>query len=269
VARRFTQPDVARNHRGEDAILKELADVARHLLPQVRPLVVHRHQHAGDVERRVERAAHAPQRRHEIGEAFEREVLAVERNQHGVRGDERIQREESEGWGRVDEDEIEAVAQRRQHVAQTPLAIRHRDELHLGAGEIAIGRHQRQPLDGSFEDERRGILGRLGPRERLVHGARLGCAPLEAESAREVPLRVHVDGQDLLLRHRERRREVDRGGRLADAAFLICDRECPTHLVIRPNMFGCSDVPRGTLPTTLASTIRLLWLAGTRGYLPT
>ena len=34
--------------------------------------------------------------RDEIGEAFEREVFAVERNQHGVGGDERVEREQAE-----------------------------------------------------------------------------------------------------------------------------------------------------------------------------
>src|SRR5262245_40179636 len=49
VARRFAKPDVARDDGVEDAVLEELPDVARDLLPQVRPLVVHRHEDAGDV----------------------------------------------------------------------------------------------------------------------------------------------------------------------------------------------------------------------------
>ena len=70
VARRFAEADVARDDECVDALLEERADVARDLLPQVRALVVHRHQHAGDVERRVERGADAAQRRDEIGEAL-------------------------------------------------------------------------------------------------------------------------------------------------------------------------------------------------------
>ena len=53
-------------------------------------------------------------RRDEIGETFEREVLAVQRNQHAVGGDERVQREQAERGRRVDEDEVECVAQRRE-----------------------------------------------------------------------------------------------------------------------------------------------------------
>src|SRR5687767_7896155 len=48
VARRFSEPDVPRDDGGVDAILKERADILRDLLSQIRPFVVHRHQHAGD-----------------------------------------------------------------------------------------------------------------------------------------------------------------------------------------------------------------------------
>src|SRR5690349_12059220 len=44
VARRLAEPDVAGNNGREHAVLKKRADVARHLLPEIRTLVVHRHQ---------------------------------------------------------------------------------------------------------------------------------------------------------------------------------------------------------------------------------
>ena len=96
----------------------------RDLLTEIGALVVHRHQHAGDVERRVQRGADAAQRGDEIGEPLEREVFAVERNQHGVGGDERVEREQPERRRRVDQDEVEAIAQRLEQIAQAALAIR-------------------------------------------------------------------------------------------------------------------------------------------------
>ena len=116
VARRLAQPNVARNDRVEHLLLEELADVARHLLAEIRAFVVHRQQHAFDVERRIERAAHAAHRADELGEPFEREVLAVQRNQHGVGRDQRVQRQQAERRRTVDEDVVELVrggAQRR------------------------------------------------------------------------------------------------------------------------------------------------------------
>ena len=112
MARRFAEPDVARDHGAEHFFLEELPHVGRDLLAQVRPLVEHRQQHAFDVERGVERRAHAAHRADEIGEPFEREVFAVQRNQHRVGGDERVEREQSERRRAVDEDVVEVVAQR-------------------------------------------------------------------------------------------------------------------------------------------------------------
>ena len=130
----------------------------RDLLAEIGALVVHRHQHARDVERRVERGADAAQRRDEIGEPFEREVLAVERNQHGVGGDERVEREQAERRRRVDEDEVEAIAERRRGARAG--AARGRgsdDELDFGAGEVAVGGDERQVLDAGLEHERRWV----------------------------------------------------------------------------------------------------------------
>ena len=171
MARRLAEPDVARDDGVEDAVLEELADVARDLLPEVRALVVHGHQHAGDVERGIERGAHAAQRRDEIGESFEREVFAVERDQHGVGGDERVEREQAERRRRVDEDEVESFAQRLEQIAETALAVGQRHELDFGAGEIAIRGNQPEVLDAGLEQEGGGIVDRVGRRERLVDGA--------------------------------------------------------------------------------------------------
>ena len=87
--------------------LKNCADVGGDLLAEIRALVEHRQQHAFDVERRIERGAHAPHRADEIGEPFEREVLAVQRNQHRVGGDERVERQQAERRRAVDEDVVE------------------------------------------------------------------------------------------------------------------------------------------------------------------
>ena len=85
-------------------------------------------------------AAHAPHRADEIGEAFEREVLAVQRNQHGVGRDQRIQREQAERRRAVDEDVVEPRPQRLDDALEAPLALGHRDQLDLRAGQIAVGR---------------------------------------------------------------------------------------------------------------------------------
>ena len=57
----------------------------------------------------------------------------------------------------------------------------------------------------------------------MIDAAGRGGATLQADAAREVRLRVHVDEEDALLGERERGGEVDRGRGLADAALLICN----------------------------------------------
>jgi hypothetical protein len=55
----------------------------------------------------------------------------------------------------------------------------------------------------------------------------------EAEAAGEVGLGVQVDEEDALLGEGEGGGEIDGGGGLADAAFLVCDGEDPgLHLAI-------------------------------------
>ena len=127
--------------------LKNCAHVGRDLLSEIRALVEHREQHAFDVERRVERGADAAHRADEIGEPFEREVLAVQRNQHGVGGDERVERQQAERRRAVDEDVVEVVAHRREQRAQPFFARGERDQFDFGAGEIAVGGDQRQAVD--------------------------------------------------------------------------------------------------------------------------
>ena len=96
MARRFAKPDVAGNHGRVDAILKELADVARDLLAQIGPLVVHRQDDAGDLEAGIVRSMHAAQRGDEVCDAFERKVLAIQRDEDRVGRDERVEREQPE-----------------------------------------------------------------------------------------------------------------------------------------------------------------------------
>ena len=152
--------------------LKNCAHVGRDLLAEIRALVEHREQHAFDVERRVERGAHAAHRADEIGEPFEREVFAVQRNQHGVGGDERVQRQQAERRRTVDEDVVVVVAHRAKQ--RRAAALRARGSVHqfdLGAGEIAIGGDQLEPVDRGRNDERPGVGRRLGGRERVVDRA--------------------------------------------------------------------------------------------------
>ena len=67
------------------------------------------------------------------------------------------------------------------------------------------------------------ILDRQLPHQRMIN---LWVAdPLrQTEGGACVSLRVEIDQQNLPLRSCQRGSEIDCGGRLADAPFLVCDR---------------------------------------------
>ena len=91
----------------------------------------------------IERGAHAAQRRDEIGQAFEREVLAVQRDQHGVGGDERVEREQAERRRAVDDDEAKRERSGSRNARRRRSRSVSGDELDLRAGEIAGRGHER------------------------------------------------------------------------------------------------------------------------------
>ena len=177
--------------------------------PEIRPLVEHRQQHAFDVERRIEADADAAHRADEIGEAFEGEVLAVERNQHGIGGDECVQRQQPERRRAVDQDVVVALANAREKLADAFLAVRQRNELDLSAGQVLVRRDHIEPLDRRGERVGLGIEDRFRPGQRVVDRAAFGQFALLADAARQIALRVEVDEQDALSEQGERRAEVD------------------------------------------------------------
>src|SRR5688500_17913605 len=79
-----------------------------------------------------------PDRRDEIAEPLERVVLALHRNNHGVRGREAVHREKVERGRAVDENEIVLVldyVQRRLQTELPPLEVDHFD---FSARKLAI-----------------------------------------------------------------------------------------------------------------------------------
>ena len=222
MAGRFAEPDVARDDGLEDLLLKELPHVTRDLLAKVRAFVVHREQHAVDIECGIQRAAHAFERGHQIGQTFEREVLAVQWDEDGVGGDQRVEGQQAEARRAVDEDAVEAVAQRLEETAQSELAFGQADQLDLGAGELTVGRDHEEVIERGRQNDRVGV-DRLGARQCLVDRPTRTVLSPQTDTAGHVRLRVHVDQQHPLLGQGQGRGEVDGGRGFAHAALLVCD----------------------------------------------
>ena len=61
---------------------------------EVVALVIHRQQHALQIEPRVERALHPLDRPHQLAQPFECIEFALQRHQHRIGGDQRIDRQQ-------------------------------------------------------------------------------------------------------------------------------------------------------------------------------
>ena len=177
----------------------------------------------------IERGADATDRGDEIGEAFERQVFAVQRNQHGVGGDERVERQQAQGGRAVDEHVVVLIPDGGDETPQPFLAMGQRDQLDLRACQLAIGRNQHEAIDDGGNDERPGIgRGRLRYQGVVNSAARPGLT-FQADTAREIALRIDVDEQHPPAGNGQRSRQIDRRRGLADAPFLVGDRNYFRH----------------------------------------
>ena len=158
-------------------------------------------------------------------DALERQELGLQRHQHGIDGDQRVQRDQAERRRAVDQDRVPARAR---IVASAPSASARRcsrrsmiDQLDLGAGERHVGRHHRQ---ARICVARIALVERRQAEQKFV-GAGRALGPRDAQTGRGISLRVEIYQQNLLAHGGQRRGEIDGGRGLADAALLVSDRE--------------------------------------------
>lgn len=78
MARRLAEPDISRNHRGKDLAGEMAADLLGDLRGEVRSAVVHGKKDAENAERGVESALDRAHRRHQVRQALQRVVFALD-----------------------------------------------------------------------------------------------------------------------------------------------------------------------------------------------
>jgi len=96
VARGFSQADISGNHAFKDLGSEETAEVCGYLLRKRRPVVVHREKNSFDRKLRVDRPAEAHERVEKLGDTFERQVLALDRDEDGIARCESVEGQEIE-----------------------------------------------------------------------------------------------------------------------------------------------------------------------------
>src|SRR5437899_13045968 len=95
---RLGKPHIAWDHALKYLRSEESAQIRGNLAGERSSFIVHGEQDAFDLKARIQGTADAHQRIQQFGNAFERQVLALNGHQNGVRGYEGIQGEKIQGW---------------------------------------------------------------------------------------------------------------------------------------------------------------------------
>ena len=221
VARRFGEADVARDHGVEDLVAEVRLELLADLRLQRDAGVEHDAQDADHLERRVEVGVHLLDRVDQVREAFEGEVLALHRHDDAVRARQAVQGQQAEAGRAVDEHEVVVGGGGGERAAQALVAPLEPDQLHLGAGQLAV---RADDVVAAL----RARLARLGDRrvlEQDVVDAQVEGALVDAGAHGRVALRIEVDDQGAPAELGETGGQVHGGRGLADAALLVGDAE--------------------------------------------
>ena len=151
------EADAARNDGLEDLVAEELSQIGGHLAGQVGAVVEHGEENAFDFEGVVEGVADAVDRVHEFGDAFEGEELALNRNEDGIGGEQRIECEKVEGRRAVDQDEVVVVrGSRRCASRRRNSRFGHVDQFQIGADQVLVGGDEVEAVEIRRDD---GVVG--------------------------------------------------------------------------------------------------------------
>ena len=112
------------------------AHLAGYLVGQPQTGVVHGQQKAFDLQLGIQlRLGHAD-RVEQLAETFQREILALDRDQYAVGRDQRVERNESERRGAVDQNEVVTLAQRGEQVSHPLLSVLDFEQFGFGSDQI-------------------------------------------------------------------------------------------------------------------------------------
>src|ERR1700674_492732 len=229
--RRLCKPDAVLDDDVEDDIAIALADQLEDFLRVERSRLVNGGQDAADAKLRVELGPHPLDRVVQELHALHAEVLALQRDDDLVGGHQRVDAEEAEGGRAVDHHEVVLVLTGCELLLEERFAAHLGDELDLSTGELDVRRDEVDPevavLDHVTEGDLR-IEEQVVERELDLIGL------LEAHVDRQVALGIEVDEEDSLPEFSERASQVHRGGRLANPAFLVGNRDDSAQTVVRP-----------------------------------
>src|SRR5438093_6630440 len=237
-------------------MISELAQRVEHVASEDRARVVERRQQSEHFQFRIEPGLHGLDDLEKRGDAFERVILRLYRDDHAVRRDERIEREQSQGRRAVDEDVGVALDDvLAELVTQGHLATDRVEELYFRGRKL-----ERRWRDVEVPGLRRSDDGReleVGV-DQDIRDVLVDRVQVDAETDGEIRLRIEIEAQNAMTERRERAAQVDGARRFSDATLLVRDRDDRSHALppvvsvpgtTRTCGSGARDSPRGARPS--------------------
>src|SRR5437867_128365 len=238
------------DHGGEHLVISEIFQRVEHVAREDRSAVVERRKQAVHLEAWIQTRLYRLDDLEKCCDTLECVVLRLHRDDHSGRRDECVQRKETEGRRAIDEDVVVPVDDlARELVPQRHLAADRVEQLDLGGRELERRRRDVDLLRFCRSDDR--------PERHIrvnedVRDAPLDRVEVNAEADGEVRLRIEVEAEDFVTERRERAAEIDGARGLADAAFLVRDRDDVT----QPRSPLCEPPCPGSLRVAVLPTAR-------------
>src|SRR3989304_713904 len=145
VARRLAQRHVPVDDGCVHLVLEVLAHFIRHLFRKIVPAVIHGEKHAFYDESRIQVLFDKLDGVHESGQALERVILALNRDQHAVGRGQRVNGKQSERRRAVNEDVFIIIANALNRFLEYPLPGDHLDELYFNSHQVYPGGNHLKP----------------------------------------------------------------------------------------------------------------------------
>ena len=197
-----------------------LGQFAGNLLRQRRTRIVKGAQQAFNFEFRVKVCTYFLERRHQIGETFQRVIFALHRDHHCIGRRHAVDRQHVQRRGAIHQDEVVLIQHRGQGVTQAEFTTIHPDQVDFGTGKLTVGR---QDVEAKIGFQARTIQRRTTNQDLID---RRQSFPLDDAAARRpVALRIEVDHQHPLSKQRQTGGQINRRRRFPDPALLIGYRQ--------------------------------------------
>ncbi len=149
----FCQSYVTRDEGLKHLVPEEPLQVIPNLVGEICPLIVHGQKYPFDRQSRIVGATDSHERVEELGNAFQSKILALDGDENGVGSDERVEGEEIEGWGAVEDDIAKLVVNRLKLFREQVFTMVVVDKLNRRSNHVAVGGDEVKALDGGFEDQ--------------------------------------------------------------------------------------------------------------------